>query len=109
FVYLSPNQPLIYALPPADGLHEIKLGVEQEALSTVTADRESLPANFVEGMTRSAQQLAGTILPTVDTNGPKTSLCFYTVTEDSKHIVKNHDPDGKVVLVSACSGHGFKY
>ena len=32
--------------------------------------------------------------------------CFYTTTDDERFILERH---GRIVVGSACSGHGFKF
>jgi sarcosine oxidase len=39
----------------------------------------------------------------------KSAVCFYTVTEDARFVIKALDGMENVLLVSACSGHGFKH
>lgn len=39
----------------------------------------------------------------------KSIVCFYTVTEDARFVIKPFDGLEGVLLVSACSGHGFKH
>lgn len=39
----------------------------------------------------------------------KTSVCFYTVTEDSQFLIEAMAGDKNFLWVSACSGHGFKH
>jgi sarcosine oxidase len=39
----------------------------------------------------------------------KSSVCFYTVTEDARFVVKEVEGFRDLTLVSACSGHGFKH
>lgn len=39
----------------------------------------------------------------------KTSVCFYTVTEDSQFLIEPMAGDKNFLWVSACSGHGFKH
>ena len=38
----------------------------------------------------------------------KTSTCMYTMTEDEHFLIDFHPKDSDIVLVSPCSGHGFK-
>ncbi|TFV95540.1 N-methyl-L-tryptophan oxidase [Algoriphagus kandeliae] len=45
------------------------------------------------------------LLPEIE----RSEVCFYTVTEDAKFVVKSHPEMNQVLLVSACSGHGFKH
>lgn len=39
----------------------------------------------------------------------KSAVCFYTVTEDARFVIKPLDGMENVLLISACSGHGFKH
>ena len=39
----------------------------------------------------------------------KSTVCFYTMTDDSKFVIKDVSGLDGVILVSACSGHGFKH
>jgi sarcosine oxidase len=39
----------------------------------------------------------------------KTSVCFYTLTEDARFVVEEMDGNPNFLWVSACSGHGFKH
>ena len=37
------------------------------------------------------------------------AVCFYTNTPDFHFVVDRHPVDERVVVASACSGHGFKF
>ncbi len=39
----------------------------------------------------------------------RTAVCMYTNTPDGHFIVDLHPDDPRIVLISACSGHGFKF
>lgn len=39
----------------------------------------------------------------------KSMVCFYTVTEDAKFVIRPISGMEEVLMVSACSGHGFKH
>jgi sarcosine oxidase len=39
----------------------------------------------------------------------KSQVCFYTVTDDARFVIENWKDNPQAVLVSACSGHGFKH
>ncbi len=39
----------------------------------------------------------------------KSTVCFYTVTEDAKFVIRPIPGMDEVLMVSACSGHGFKH
>lgn len=42
-------------------------------------------------------------------NTLKSTVCFYTVTEDAKFVIRPIPGIEEVLMVSACSGHGFKH
>lgn len=39
----------------------------------------------------------------------KTSVCFYTLTEDARFLIEAMEGNPNFLWVSACSGHGFKH
>lgn len=39
----------------------------------------------------------------------KTAVCTYTMTPDFGFIIDRHPAMANVIVVSACSGHGFKH
>ena len=39
----------------------------------------------------------------------ETRACFYTMTEDERFVLRTLDGDNRCLVVSACSGHGFKF
>ncbi len=39
----------------------------------------------------------------------RAAVCFYTVTPDAHFVIDHHPQHQRVVIVSACSGHGFKF
>ena len=39
----------------------------------------------------------------------RSAACMYTVTPDSGFLIDWHPGDARVMVVSACSGHGFKH
>jgi sarcosine oxidase len=109
FVYMADNQPLTYVVPPSSGLQEIKWGIEQSQVSISEPNPKLVPAGFLEGSARVIREHAKLLVPATDFQNAETTLCYYTTTPDSKHVVQKFDPEGKITLVSACSGHGFKY
>jgi sarcosine oxidase len=49
------------------------------------------------------------ILPGVDDKALRAETCGYTLTPDEDFIIDHHPGDPRIVIVSACSGHGFKF
>jgi sarcosine oxidase len=55
------------------------------------------------------EQVAGVVaerFPEADPVPVKAETCFYTNTDDDRFILERH---GRIVVGSACSGHGFKF
>ena len=48
-------------------------------------------------------------LPWLGPEPVRTVSCLYTNTRGSRFVIDRHPEHERVVLVSACSGHGFKH
>jgi len=92
------------ALTPEGG---VKLATEQ-VLTHSHPDALDRKVSALEVQTMFEDHIR-TRLPDLEPRALKTQTCFYTVTPDSHFIVDRHPRDERVVLVSACSGHGFKH
>ena len=96
-----------YGFPPFPGDPRVKVAAEQyETTTTAEAvDRRVDPSESI-GMYRDnvAGRLAGAT-PKLAT----AATCLYTVTPDRGFIVDRHPDMDRVLVVSACSGHGFKH
>ncbi|MBV8446231.1 MAG: N-methyl-L-tryptophan oxidase, partial [Candidatus Dormibacteraeota bacterium] len=55
------------------------------------------------------EELVGPRLPGVGPRTVRTATCLYTVTSDMGFAVDTLPGDDRTLLVSACSGHGFKH
>ncbi|CAB4705281.1 unannotated protein [freshwater metagenome] len=96
-----------YGFPPVDGagfkigrMHHPGQPVSDPAsLDRVAADSEvAVLRSFVE---RVFPQAAGSLLDA--------QACLFTNTPDSRFVLDTHPDAENVVIVSACSGHGFKF
>ncbi len=58
---------------------------------------------------RSVRRFAAERLPGLSGKPSRQSRCLYTNTPDKNFIVDFHPESRNVLLVSACSGHGFKF
>ena len=93
----------VYGFPAVDGAVKVS-SEEYDATTTPEAcDREvsaeearRFHARYVEGR-----------LPGVTDRLVKATTCLYTVTADRGFVIE--DTDDGLLLVSACSGHGFKH
>jgi sarcosine oxidase len=96
-----------YGLPSIDGAREIKVATEQLENPT-GADEASLDVDPAE--TRSLHDaLIRTRLPGVSNRCVRAARCLYTVTPDANFVIDDYPDLPGVLLVSPCSGHGFKH
>ena len=110
FIWITGDGPeeFFYGVPAIDGPDGgLKVGSEQfrEASSPAASRREvtaeqsrQLHARFL------AHRLPGLRPRTV-----KATTCLYTNTADSGFAIGAHPDDADLLVVSACSGHGFKH
>ena len=96
-----------YGLPAIDGTREIKVADEQ--LDTATAaDEASLEVDPDESR-HLHESLISKRLPGLSSRCLRAVRCLYTVTPDANFIIDDHPDLPGVLLVSPCSGHGFKH
>ncbi len=98
--------------PVAYGFPDLGRGVKaawhhQGELTSADAVRRTVDADEIESVRRVLREF----LP--DANGAwvTSTVCTYTNTPDFDFIIDVHPrhPRGQVLIVSACSGHGFKF
>ena len=58
---------------------------------------------------RSVQRFSQDRLPGLPSKPARQTRCLYTNTPDRNFIIDFHPDNPRVILVSACSGHGFKF
>jgi len=78
--------------------HEGEPGQPGETEQAVRADEEAAMAALVRRF-----------LPTLGDRPIASAVCHYTNTPDHHFVVGPHPDDGRIMLASACSGHGFKF
>ena len=98
----------IYGFPALDGPRGgVKIGVEQFATETTAdADERALPPNDIAAF---HAEMIEPFLPGLAPRCVKTMTCLYTVTPDFGFVIDAHPDSDRVLLVAACSGHGFKH
>jgi monomeric sarcosine oxidase len=90
----------IYALH--DPTHGLKLGIHQSGQAVDPDD----PPGPDDELVRLMCEAVVRYFPTADPEPAAVDTCLYTNTEDERFILERH---GRVVVGSACSGHGFKF
>ena len=96
-----------YGFPVAAGTAGVKVGSEQYEVETAAerVDRAVQPAEAERMYDRHiAGRLAG-----VSAQTPRSVACLYTSTAGSRFLIDTHPRMSRVLVVSACSGHGFKH
>jgi sarcosine oxidase len=90
----------IYALH--DPVHGLKLGIHQAGPPVDPDDQPGPDEELVQQM----QEAVARYFPTADPEPAAVDTCLYTNTDDERFILERH---GRIVVGSACSGHGFKF
>jgi sarcosine oxidase len=95
-----PAEQAYYALPaPERGL---KAGVHHSG-PPADPDEDGVPDTAVVDVTSA---WVGRRFPAADTTPLAVETCLYTNTSDQRFVIERHQ---RVVVASACSGHGFKF
>jgi sarcosine oxidase len=106
-VFLQQDAEGIFYGFPDDGTGRVKVAKHHHADETVDPDRcdRAVSASDV-AMIRS---YLAAHLPAA--NGPlvAATTCLYTMTPDGDFIIDRLPADGRVIVASPCSGHGFKF
>jgi sarcosine oxidase len=110
FIWITGNGPeeFFYGFPAIDGPDGgLKVASEQfHAATTPAACRRQVAA-------RESQQLHARFLarrlPGLRPRTVRTTTCLYTSTADSRFAIGAHPDDANLLVVSPCSGHGFKH
>lgn len=98
---------VFYGFPLADTSDTaIKVASEQYAEST-RADELNREVSDSEAQAMFDTHVRGRI-PALTSKAGRRAACMYTVTPDYGFVIDRHPNHENVVLLSACSGHGFK-
>ena len=108
YLWLHGNgaEDLFYGFPQAGSAQEIKVATEQSSLEEATADHPA-PAARAASEALIARHLSGRL--SVSLSPLRAAGCRYAVTPDGHFIIDRLPEAGRVIAVSACSGHGFKH
>jgi sarcosine oxidase len=97
-----------YGLPAIDG-PDGGLKVAAESYDrTTTPDGRQHPATRAE-IDRMYDECVAPYLPWLGPEPLRTVSCLYTSTRGNRFVIDRHPEHESVLIVSACSGHGFKH
>ena len=94
----------LYGIP--DHGHGFKAAVHHEGLE-VTPD--AVDRNVGLGEVEAIRELLSRTIPDAPGRLREATVCLYSNTPDHHFILGPHPDEPRVVLASACSGHGFKF
>ena len=95
---------LFYGIP--DHGHGFKAALHHEGLQ-VSPDR--VDRNVGSGEMTAMQALLSRAIPDAPGRLRESAVCLYTNTPDHHFVLGPHPAEPRIVLASACSGHGFKF
>ncbi|HTP47469.1 MAG TPA: N-methyl-L-tryptophan oxidase [Casimicrobiaceae bacterium] len=98
----------IYGFPAVDGPRGGMKVATESFESATTPDRVSREVSEEEKRSMFDDYVAPRILG-VSPRCLKAAACLYTVTPDFGFVIDAHPDSGRVLIASACSGHGFKH
>ncbi len=97
-----------YGFPIPPGEQGVKVGTEQTSATTPDPDRLGREIAVQEAEALFRDHLQGR-LPGLSPRALRDAACIYTNTPDGDFLVARAPENDRVLLVSACSGHGFKH
>jgi sarcosine oxidase len=99
----------IYGFPAIDGASGgVKVAPAAYGDRLATADDSRRPVTDEEIATVH-RELVAPCFPGLSPKCLRMATCLYTVTPDSGFVIDRHPEFPQIVLVSPCSGHGFKH
>jgi sarcosine oxidase len=110
FIWITGDGPeaFFYGFPAVDGPGGgLKVATEQfRTQTTPEACAREVPA--AESRAMHTAHLRGR-LPGVRPEPVRAATCLYTTTAGSRFVIDAHPDDRSLLVISACSGHGFKH
>lgn len=107
FIRALPGSHHVYGVPSLDGGKSMKLAVHHEGARV--ADPDNLPREVTGADLAPLRDYATTRLQGVEPHPVRAITCMYTNTTDESFVIDAVPGMPGVVVVSACSGHGFKF
>lgn len=103
FIRQTPDA-VFYALPPAGG--EVKVAVHHDGDATTP---DTVRRTVSEDEIAQARALLQRYVPALAGGHRRAAVCLYTNSTDGHFVIDRHPRSDAVVVISACSGFGFKF
>ncbi|MBI2920399.1 MAG: N-methyl-L-tryptophan oxidase [Planctomycetes bacterium] len=104
FIWEAEPDFFFYGFPALEGRVKVTRHLGGAPTSPDQVDRELRPAEVA-----ALRQRLARFIPDLDTPPVDASVCLYTNTADGHFVIDRHPAHPQVLVVSACSGHGFKF
>ncbi len=95
----------IYGIPSLDGV-SMKVARHHDGMPT---DPEHVQRDITAEDLDRVRAVSAKYLRGVTDRVTKAAVCLYTNTPDHQFAIGQHPDDPRIVVLSACSGHGFKF
>jgi sarcosine oxidase len=95
----------VYGVPTLDGA---SLKIARHHGGELT-DPESVRRDVTDADLDQLRTFATTYLRGVTARVTRSTVCMYTNTPDEDFVIDVHPDNPRIVVISACSGHGFKF
>jgi sarcosine oxidase len=95
----------LYGFPTLDGA-SVKIARHHDGEPT---DPEAVSRDVSQADLEPLREFARSHLRGVTGNVTRSAVCMYTNTPDRHFVIDLHPDDSRIVVISACSGHGFKF
>ncbi len=105
FIHQTEELGDIYGVPTLDGV-SMKIARHHDGDRT---DPETVQREVGDADLDPLRTFAATYLRGLTGRVTRTAVCMYTNTTDGHFVIDFHPDDSRIVVVSACSGHGFKF
>jgi sarcosine oxidase len=98
-----------YGLPACDGPDEgVKVALHHGGIHPICAP-DTIERNISDDEIAKAREYISARVPALTGRCVRAVTCMYTNTPDEHFLIDRHPQLANVVIVSACSGHGFKF
>lgn len=105
FIRQLPSGRLVYGLPGRDGA-SVKLAVHHEG---ARVDPDAVPREVTAADLAPLVELVALHMRGLQPQPVRAITCMYTNTPDGNFVVQPLPDSPQVIVVSACSGHGYKF